>query len=70
MIANLKCVHPSPQYASDYSQRLLEEPVIESVVRSVLNRTIDIVAKGVDKSEVEIVAVVKPTEEVPKKVSL
>ena len=39
-------------------------------MRRVLNRTIDIVAKEVDKSGVEIVAGVKPTEEVPKKVSL
>ena len=31
---HLKCVHPPPQYAFDYSQRLLEEPAIESGEKS------------------------------------
>ena len=65
---HLNCVHPSPDFALDYSQRLLEEPAIESVVRGVLKRTIDIVMREVEKSDVEIVSV-KPTEDVSKKVS-
>lgn len=42
-------------------QRLLQEPAIESVVKSVLKRKVDIVMPKVEKTEVKILFV-KPTE--------
>ena len=42
-------------------QRLLQEPAIESVVKSVLKRKVDIAMPKVEKTEVKILFV-KPTE--------
>ena len=63
---HLKCVHPLNEYASDHCQRLLEEPAIEFVVRSVLQRTVGIVCKKVEDSVEKIIETVPP----PPKVSL
>ena len=38
---HMKCIYPLAEYASNNSQRLLEEPAIEFVVRRVLQRTVD-----------------------------
>ena len=57
---HMKCIHPLAEYASNNSQRLLEEPAIEFVVRRVLQRTVDIVCKKIEDSVEKIIETAPP----------
>ena len=63
LIVHLKCVNLKLVLvpASDYLQRLLQEPVIKSVLKPLLKRTIYIMMPKVEKPEVEIISV-QPTK--------
>ena len=50
---HLLCVHPTAKHWSDEKQRILSEPAIEPVVEDVLKRTVSVVVKNVEKSEVD-----------------